>query len=125
MATDSGKKDDGGPRVVKGDQNFTLDREAFRARLLERFNDPGFETVSEHLEKVIDIAWDAYMGYRKSPRPRKAGPEFADPEYQLPIEWLETGRRIRQAQGRPDDPKSPPTSLVINGSRRNEQTDPR
>src|SRR5437867_1747867 len=124
MATDSGKKDDGGPRVVKGDQNFTLDREAFRARLLERFNDPGFETVSEHLEKVIDIAWDAYMGYRKSPRTRKAGPEFADPEYQLPMEWLETRRRIQEAQARHDDPKSPARILVINGSARSDQTCP-
>src|SRR5207249_12201405 len=98
MATDSGKKDDGGPRVVKGDQNFTLDREAFRARLLERLNDPGFETVSEHLEQVIDLACDAYMGHRKSPRTRKAGPEFADPEYQLPMERLQAGRVVRHAQ---------------------------
>ena len=28
------------PRVVKGDQNFTLDREAFRDRFYQRFNDP-------------------------------------------------------------------------------------
>ncbi|HEY3156636.1 MAG TPA: flavodoxin family protein [Candidatus Eisenbacteria bacterium] len=124
MATDSGKKDGDGPRVVKGDQNFTLDREAFRARLLERFNDPGFETVSEHLEKVIDIAWDAYMGYRKSPRTRKAGPEFADPEFQLPMEWLQTRRRIQEAQARHDDPKSPARILVINGSARSDQTCP-
>jgi hypothetical protein len=95
------------PRVVKGDQNFQLDRETFRARLLERFNDPGFETVSEHLEKVIDVAWGAYMGYRKSPRTRKAGPEFADPEYKLPIEWLETRRKVNEAQARHDAPNPP------------------
>src|SRR5262245_41540449 len=74
------------PRVVKGDQNFQLDRDEFRRRLLERFFDPGFEQVADHLEKVVDVAWDAYMGYRKNPRVRKAGSEFADPEQNLPIE---------------------------------------
>ena len=112
------------PRVVKSDQNFRLDRETFRARLLERFNDPGFDRIPEHLEKVFEVAWDAYHEYRKSPRTLKAGPEFAEPEYQLPIEWLETRRKIKEAQARHDDPNSPARILVINGSARSDQTCP-
>src|SRR2546425_10123391 len=112
------------PRVVKGDQNFTLDRGTFRARLLERFNDPMYQEVAEELEKVIEITWQNYMGYRKSPRTQKAGPEFAEPEYQLPMEWLETRRQVKEAQRRHDDPKSPSRILVINGSARSDQTCP-
>ena len=49
------KDPDGGagapePRVVKGDQNFTLDRDAFRARFMERFNDPMYDGVAPEVE---------------------------------------------------------------------------
>src|SRR6266478_4039465 len=112
------------PRVVKGDQNFTLDRETFRTRLLERFHDPMYDGISEELEKVIEVTWQNYHAYRKSPRTQKAGPEFAEPDYQLPVEWLETRRKIKEAQARHDDPKSPSRILVINGSARSDQTCP-
>jgi len=48
------------PRVVKGDQNFTLDRETFRARLLERFHDPMYDSIAGELEKVIEVTWQNY-----------------------------------------------------------------
>ena len=124
MATDSKKDDPSLPRVVKGDQNFTLDRDTFRARFLDRFNDPMYQDVAEELEKVFEITWQNYMGYRKSPRMQKAGPEFAEPEYHLPMEWLETRRKIKEAQARHDDPKSLSRILVINGSARSDQTCP-
>src|SRR6267142_194268 len=112
------------PRVVKGDQDFTLDRETFRARFLDRFNDAMYQDVAEELEKVFEITWQNYMGYRKSPRTEKAGPEFAEPERHLPVEWLETRRSIKQAQARHDDTNSPSRILVINGSARSDQTCP-
>jgi len=112
------------PRVVKGDQNFTLDRETFRARLLERFHDPMYDSIAGELEKVIEVTWQNYHAYRKSPRTEKAGPEFAEPDYPLPMEWLETRRKIKEAQARHDDPKSPSRILVINGSARSDQTCP-
>ena len=123
-AGDMEKPDPTLPRVVKGDQNFQLDRETFRARFQERFYDPAFEMTSEQLEKVFEVAWEAYHEYRKSPRTQKAGPEFADPEQKLPIEWLETRRRIKEAQARHDDPKSPSRFLVINGCARTDQSCP-
>jgi hypothetical protein len=51
---------------------------------------------------VIEVAWQSYDEYRKSPRKRKAGPGFADPEFELPVEWLEpasgSSRRRRAAE---------------------------
>ncbi len=83
-----------GPRVVKGDQNFTLSTETFRARFRERFYDPAFDAVRDPLERVMNFAWETYRAYRKSPRTSKAGPGFAESGYELPVEWLETRREI-------------------------------
>lgn len=129
MAKDGRPEDKAGegapePRVVKGDQKFDLDREAFRSRMLARAYDPAFDAVAGELERVIEIAWDAYHEYRKSPRMQPAGPEFADPTFELPVEWLATRRAIHEAQHRYDDPKAPSRILVINGSARTDQSCP-
>jgi hypothetical protein len=42
-------------------------------------------------------AWDAYSNGRKSPLTRKAGPGFADPDYDLAADWLAARDAIRQA----------------------------
>jgi multimeric flavodoxin WrbA len=113
------------PRVVKGDQNFDLSPEAFRARFLARYYDPAFEKeVPEALEQVLRVAWDAYHEYRKSPRTTKAGPGFADPEFTLPVEWLETRRQVLDAKRRQEDPATPSRILVVNGSARTDQSCP-
>src|SRR4030095_11134741 len=95
------------PRVVKGDQKFDLTPEAFRERFLARFYDPAFEMDPQGLERVQRLAWEAYHEYRKNPRTSKAGPGFAHPESKLPIEWLETRRRILEAKRRQEDPGTP------------------
>ena len=69
--------------IRKGQGNVTLTREEFERRLRERFYDPEFEKVERQIADVIDVAWNAYDEYRKSPRTRKAGPGFADPEFEL------------------------------------------
>jgi hypothetical protein len=38
----------------------------------------------------LQIAWDGYCKARKSPITRKAGNEFADPGYDLSVDWLAT-----------------------------------
>ena len=120
----SGANGETEPRVVKGDQNFTLDRDAFRTRFLARFNDPAFEKAAPELDRVFEIAWEAYDDYRKNPRTRKAGPGFAEPSFEVPVEWLETKRQIEEAERTQKDPKSPNRLLVINGSARSDQTCP-
>src|SRR5262245_66441821 len=94
------KEEGGAPRVVKGDQNFTLDRDAFRARFYQRFNDPMYDDVAAELERVFEVTWQNYQGYRKSPRVRKACTGFADPEYDLPEERLDTRRLLQALQQR-------------------------
>lgn len=123
--------DDGGgggatptPEVRKGQGDVKLSREEFHRRLRQRFYDPAFDAVSDELERVIDVAWEAYHAYRKSPRKRKAGPGFADPEYQLPVEWLEARDAILAAGRRHADAASPCRVLVIAGAARHDQTCP-
>jgi multimeric flavodoxin WrbA len=70
------------------------------------------------------VAWRAYDEYHKSPRKRKAGPGFADPEFELPIEWLEAREQILQAEREQKDPTRPGRVLVICGAARHDQTCP-
>jgi hypothetical protein len=93
------------PAVRKGQGNVQLSREEFARRLGERFSDPAFDGVRAEIERVIDLAWPAYREYRKSPRTRKAGPGFADPEFELPVEWLEARDRMRPDAGKAPRPK--------------------
>jgi hypothetical protein len=86
------------PRVRTGQGEVKLSREEFARRLQRHFYDPAFEGLRSEIDRVIGAAWNAYDEYRKSPRTRKAGPGFADPEFELPVEWLETGARIEQAE---------------------------
>jgi multimeric flavodoxin WrbA len=110
--------------VRKGQGDTKLAREEFERRLRERFFDPGFQTVERQIADVVEVAWKAYDEYRKSPRKRKAGPEFADPEFELPVEWLETRDRIRQADREQKDPSGPGRVLLISGAARHDQTCP-
>ena len=102
-----------------------LSKEAFRHRFMQRFYDPAFDTVRDELERVCEQAWNGYRhDYRKSPRTRPAGDGFADPSQDVPIEWLETRDRIREAEARQKDAASPSRILLINGSTRSEHTCP-
>jgi len=112
------------PVVRKGQGDVKLSREEFERRLRERFSDPAFEAIPEQVQAVVDVAWGAYDAYRKSPRTRKAGPGFADPDVDLPIEWLETKARIESARRDYDDPARPARILLINGAARHDQTCP-
>ena len=112
------------PALRKGQGDVKLSREEFRRRLGERFQDPAFDSVRAELDRVMDVAWESYDEYRKSPRTRKAGPGFADPDFDVPVEWLETREHIRVAQVRHDDPASPRRILVIAGAARHDQTCP-
>jgi multimeric flavodoxin WrbA len=126
MSAGSGSGDPGsrGPAVRKGMESVELTREEFARRFRQRHQDPEFEAVSAPLEAVLEVAWRSYIEYHKSPRRRRAGPEFADPEFELPLEWLATREQIRQAEQRQRAPDSPPRILLINGSARTDQSCP-
>jgi len=105
-------------------QYVPITREEFRKRFFERFYDPAFDDLRAELEKVCERAWDGYIQYRKSPRTQLAGAEFSDPAFQLPAEWLEARKAIRDAQARQKNPSSPSRILVVSGSTRSEHTCP-
>jgi multimeric flavodoxin WrbA len=110
--------------VRKGQAGAQLSRDAFRAHFLRSFYDPAFAAERDAIARLEAIAWDAYAAERKSPRTVKAGPEFADPDYDLSVEWLETRNAIRAAEARQKDPASPSRVLLICGSSRNDGTCP-
>jgi multimeric flavodoxin WrbA len=114
------------PRCLKseGQGDVKLSREEFARRIGERFYDPAFDGVRNEVERIIDIAWNGYDQYRKSPRTRKAGAAFADPDFELPVEWLETRARILKAECLQRDLSSPRRILFVCGAARHDQTCP-
>lgn len=110
--------------VRKGMPSVQLTREEFEKRLWAKFYDPEFDALKPELKKVIATAWKTYHGYHKSPRTRRAGSGFSDPDSDLPTEWLEARKNIQLAERRQKNPKSPSRILIINGSPRSDQTCP-
>jgi multimeric flavodoxin WrbA len=110
--------------VRKGMPSVELSREEFEKRYRSRFADPAFEALQRELDAITAAAWDAYSNCRKSPLTRKAGPDFADPDYDLSVDWLAAREAILAAQRRHDDTSETPRILLINGSSRSDQTCP-
>jgi multimeric flavodoxin WrbA len=110
--------------VRKGQGDPQLSREEFSRRFRARFYDPAFDSMSAEVARLEAVAWDGYIHGRKSPRTRKAGAEFADPSYDLSIEWLQTRDAIRAAERIQRDPSSPRRVLVICGASRTDTTCP-
>jgi multimeric flavodoxin WrbA len=108
----------------KGMPSPRLDEPEFKRRFLTQFKDPAFDLLSQELGRVADVAWDAYYNSRKSPRTRKAGAGFADPDYDLAIDWINTRDAIHRARAQHDDTKGPARFLLINASSRSEHTCP-
>ena len=110
--------------VRKGMPPVKLSREEFERRYRRRFVDNVFESVEQELTAVIAAAWDAYSGSRKAPLTRKAGLGFADPDYEIAVDWLNARDTIVVAQRRHDDENEPSRILLINGSSRSDHTCP-
>lgn len=111
-------------KVRKGMPSVQLSKAEFSERLRERFYDPAFTTVADEIERIIDKAWEGYDKYRKNPRTQRAGRGFADRDFKLPLEWLETRRAILNAERRQRNRKAPCRILLINGSSRSDQSCP-
>lgn len=112
------------PDVRKGMPAVKLPREEFEKRYRSRFVDPAFRPLQRELDAIVAAAWDAYSHSRKAPLTRRAGPGFADPDYEISVDWLAAREAILEAQRRHDDPAARPRILVINGSARSEHTCP-
>jgi multimeric flavodoxin WrbA len=110
--------------IRKGQAPDPLARDAFHERFIASFTDPAYLAESEAISRLEAIAWDAYTEGRKAPVTRKAGEAFADPSYDLSVEWLQTRERLQAAQQRWAEPSGQPRVLLICGSARNDGTCP-
>ncbi len=111
------------PQVRTGQTETKLSKDEFLLRWRQNFYDPAFEKREDALHALGEIAWQAYDDSRKSPRTRKAGPGFADPEFEVSIEWLDAREKISAAQKQHDSAKSSRV-LLICASPRTDQTCP-
>ncbi len=110
--------------VRKGQAPPQLTRDQFRERFESSYYDPAFDAERDAIGRLQVIAWEAYSEGRKAPCTKKAGPGFADPDYDLSIEWRETRDRLKAAESLQKDPASPSRVLLIVGADRNDGTCP-
>ena len=110
--------------VRKGQAPAMLSRAEFGLRFRAPYRDPLFNIEAEAITRLEEIAWQTYSDGRKAPITSKAGAGFADPDYELSVEWLATKERLQRAQGVWADPASPTRVLLICGSARNDGTCP-
>jgi multimeric flavodoxin WrbA len=111
-------------KVRKGMPSVALDKAEFARRLRQCFYDPAFTSVEKEIERIIEVAWDGYNQSRKSPRTRPAGAGYADPSYELSVEWSEASKAVKQAESEQKSRSSKSRILLINGSSRSDQTCP-
>ncbi len=110
--------------VRKGQFPGMLTREAFHEHFEHAYLDPAYDTERDALARLEAIAWEAYCKERKSPVTQKAGPEFADPDYDMSLEWRATRDRLRAADARQKDPATVSRVLLVVGAARNDGTCP-
>ncbi|THC44999.1 flavodoxin family protein [Massilia sp. Mn16-1_5] len=110
--------------VRTGQAPSRLERDEFRRKFFDGFFDPAFDAVSSELAKVEEVAWHTYADKHKAPRTVKAGVGFADPDYDLSIEWKATRDRLLAAEIHQKKADTPSRILLINGSARNDGSCP-
>jgi len=111
-------------QVRKGQAPAPLERGEFAIRFRERFTDPAFRAEDTALARLEEIAWQAFHEGRKSPVTAKAGKGYADPDYDLSVEWSATRARLDLAAKAWADPKTKTRALVVCASPRNDGTCP-
>ncbi|MDQ3025102.1 MAG: flavodoxin family protein [Pseudomonadota bacterium] len=101
-----------------------LTRKEFHERFQRNFYDPLFEKEKDAIRRVEVIAWTAYDKDRKAPLTAKAGPGFADPKYELSVEWRATHDKLVAAEKKQKNSRTRSRVLVVCGSSRNDGTCP-
>ena len=94
-------------------------------RARERFVDPAFDAAAgrdlqDHRSGVGGLSTST----ARRRTPKRAGPRFADPDYDLSIDWLEARDAIARAERAQKSPAARSRILLVNGSSRSDQTCP-
>jgi multimeric flavodoxin WrbA len=110
--------------VRKGQGSARIDKAAFTARFRQHYHDPDFAASEAAIRHLTEIAWTNYEQSRKAPRTRKAGPGYADPDYELSLDWIAARDAIQAADRRQRDPAASSRILGICGSPRSDETCP-
>jgi multimeric flavodoxin WrbA len=110
--------------IRKGQAPAPLTRAEFHERFIVRFYDPAFAVESVAIARLEEIAWVAVQEGRKSPITHPAGAGFADPTYEVSVQWLDTSQRLRAAERAWRNTKTKSRILIICGSSRNDGTCP-
>jgi NADPH-dependent FMN reductase len=107
----------------KGMPSPRLGEDEFKRRFFDQFQDMAFSSLQAELNKMADAAWDGYSHSRKSPRTRRAGEGYADPDYALAHAWINAADAVHAAlRAHRDDAEH--RILLINASPRSEHTCP-
>jgi multimeric flavodoxin WrbA len=101
-----------------------LDRDEFKLEFRKSFIDPTFDQVAAQIAKIEEIAWQNYRDGHKSPLTAPAGPEFADPDYAMSVEWKATRSALLAAEKVQKDPGTRSRVLLICASARNDGSCP-
>jgi len=110
--------------IRKGQAPALLGHAEFSARFRNAYFDPAFRVEDQSIARLEEIAWQIYQVGRKAPLTEKAGPGYADPDYDLSVEWVATKLRIEEAQRHWAKAESPSRVLLICGSARNDGSCP-
>src|SRR4051794_19593293 len=110
--------------VRKGQAPAPIERAEFHQRFMQDFFDPAYQAEKDALGRIEEIAWQAYREGRKAPVTRKAGAGFADPDYDLSVQWLAARDQLVAAQKAWPLPATPSRVLLVCGSSRNDGTCP-
>jgi len=110
--------------VRKGQAPAKLQRSEFQLRFMRTFADPRFDKLREEVAKLEEVAWQNFSDSRKAPLTEPAGPGFADPGYELSLEWKAAAARLRVAEERQKNPATPSRVLLVCGAARNDGSCP-
>ena len=115
---------DDGFTVRKGQGATKLDKDEFARRFRRHFYDPAFERAEAEIARLIDLAWDGYDAARKAPRTQKAGPGYADQDYDLSLDWIAARDAIAAAGKQHENPAARSRILLVCASPRSDETCP-
>ena len=101
-----------------------LARDEFKVEFRKSFIDPAFDKVADQIAKLEEVAWQNYKDGHKAPLKEKAGPEFADPDYDMSVEWKATRNALLAAEKVQKHPGTTSRVLLICASARNDGSCP-